>query len=119
MQHLYPVFTGLSLSEIDTVAIRAYIRQRQATDAAASTINKEIGLFSSAINYAPEEWGWQLVNPVDRIRLEEPVGRMRWLSRGEAQALIRAASDEPRASDLPDFIRLARDPARPHDRSEH
>jgi len=43
MQHLYPVFIGCLLSEIDTVAIRAYIHQRQVDGAAASTINKDIG----------------------------------------------------------------------------
>ena len=62
---------------------------------------------SSAVNYARKEWGWQLVNPVAGIRLKEPAGRVRWLSRGDAKALISAARDLPRAPHLLDFIRLA------------
>lgn len=107
MKYLFPVFTGCSLAEIDVVAIRTYIGHRRIKGAAASTINKEIGLLSSAINYARREWGWKLDNPVQGNRVKEPEGRVRWITRGEAQAMIAAARLEPRASHLPDFIALA------------
>ena len=107
MRHLRPVFGGRRLSEIDTVTIRSYIRQRRSDGAAASTINKEIGVFSSAISYAQKERGWRVLNPVKGIRLKEPAGRVRWLTNAESQALIEAASDDPRARHLPDFITLA------------
>jgi integrase len=89
------------------VDVRTYIAQRKAEGAAASTINKEVGLLSSAINYARREWGWNLLNPAERCKLREPEGRVRWLTRAEADALIRAAALDPRASHLPDLIRLA------------
>ena len=107
MKHLYPVFAGKSLSDIHSTTIRAYINQRKSEDAAASTINKEVGLMSSAITYARKEWGWSFTNPVLGNRVREPEGRVRWISREEAQALIASASHEPRAPHLPDFSRLA------------
>jgi integrase len=39
--------------------------------------------------------------------LREPEGRVRWISRAEAQALIAAAGREPKARHLPDVIELA------------
>ena len=107
MKHLYPVFAGKSLSNIHSTTIRAYINQRKSEDAAASTINKEVGLMSSAITYARKEWGRSFTNPVLGNRVQEPEGRVRWISREEAQALIASASHEPRAPHLPDFLRLA------------
>ena len=107
MKHLYPVFTGKSVADIDTITIRGYIKQRKAEGAAASTINKEVGLMSVAINYARKEWGWNLPNPVQGNRVPEPEGRVRWITREEAQALIVAAGCESRAPHLPDFLRLA------------
>ncbi len=59
MKHLYPVFTWKSVADIDTVTIRGYIKQRKAEGAAASTINKEVGLMSVAINYARKEWTFE------------------------------------------------------------
>ncbi len=81
MKHLYPVFTRKSVSDIDTVTIRSYINQRKAEGAAASTINKEVGLVSSAISYARREWGWNLSNPVQGNRMRESEGRVRWITR--------------------------------------
>ena len=76
MQHLYPVFTGNTLADIDPVQIRAYASQRTAEGAAASTINKEIGLLSSAMTFARKEWGWNLANPVQGNRVSTPEGRV-------------------------------------------
>ncbi|MGH8644168.1 MAG: tyrosine-type recombinase/integrase [Gammaproteobacteria bacterium] len=87
--------------------VRNYIAQRKAEGAAASTINKEIGLLSSAINYARREWGWDLHNPASCCKQREPQGRVRWISREEADRLIFCAKHIQRASHLPDFIRLA------------
>jgi len=41
------------------------------------------------------------------LGVQEPEGRVRWISREEAQTLIASASHEPRAPHLPDFLRLA------------
>ena len=81
--------------------------QRRADGAAASSINRETGLFSAACNYARREWGWNIDNPAQGCKLKEPEGRVRWLSRGQAQALIAAAGGLDKAPHLADLIRLA------------
>lgn len=106
-KHLYPVFTGRNLREISAANIRKYIDDRKAEGAKPATINKEVGLLSAAINYARMEWDWDVPNPAAGRRLREPEGRLRWLTRAEAEALIRAAEAQSRAPHLPDFIRLA------------
>ena len=107
LRHLFPVFSGRTLSAITPADVRGYIRERRSEGAAASTINKEVGLFSSACNYARREWDWFVPNPAAQCKQSEPEGRVRWLSRPEAASLLRAARQEPRARHLADFIRLA------------
>jgi len=107
LKHLYPEFTGRDLNAVTAVDVRNYIAKRKVEGAAASTINKEIGLLSSAINYARREWGWDLNNPASCCKQREPEGRVRWITREEADRLIFSAQQNSRASHLPDFIRLA------------
>lgn len=106
-KHLYQFFTGHQLETLKGSDIRAYIEARKSDGAAQGTINREIGLFSSAINYARNEWDWDIPNPVMGKRLREPEGRTRWLTQEEAALLIKAAQTDPRATHLPDLIRLA------------
>ena len=108
LQHLYPAFTGRLLCELNPVMVRQYIRQRQAEKASASSINKEIGLLSRAVNYANLEWGAALENPVCGLKQREPEGRVRWLTKPQATALLVAAGRlGPRAAHLPAVITLA------------
>ena len=108
MQHLYPVFTERRLSEIRALDVRRYIRERQRAGAAASTINKEIGLLSRAVRWANRELGMALQNPVEGLKQREPEGRVRWLTQRQAAALVAAAGLlGARAAHLPDVITLA------------
>lgn len=106
-KHLYQFFTGHQLEMLKGSDIRAYIVARKSEGAAQGTVNREIGLFSSAINYARNEWDWDIPNPVMGKRLREPEGRIRWLTKEEAGRLTKAAETDPRATHLPDLIRLA------------
>lgn len=106
-KHLYQFFTGHQLEALKGSDIRAYIEVRKSEGAAQGTVNREIGLFSSAINYARNEWDWEIPNPVMGKRLREPEGRIRWLTKEEALQLVAAAGTDPRATHLPDLIRLA------------
>lgn len=106
-KHLYQFFTGHQLEVLKGYDIRAYIVVRKSEGAAQGTVNRELGLFSSAINYARNEWDWDIPNPVMGKRLREPEGRIRWLTKEEAKQLIEAAGTDSRAAHLPDFIRLA------------
>jgi len=107
LKHLYPVFTGRELHTVLQVEVRAYISERKSKGAAAGTINREVGLFSSAVNYAKREWGWDIPNPAAGCKQKEPEGRVRWINRAEAGLLLQKAAIDPRALHLPDFILLA------------
>lgn len=106
-KHLYQFFTGCQLEALKGSDIRAYIEARKSEGAAQGTVNRETGLFSSAINYARNEWDWDIPNPAMGKRLREPEGRIRWLTKEQAAELIKAAETDPRATHLPDLIRLA------------
>ncbi len=107
LKRLYPFFSGRDLNSLSPTDIRAYIDRRRKDGVRSGTINKEVGLLSSAINYARREWDWNVPNPAARRKLKEPEGRVRWITKAEALSLIRAAESEPKAQHLPDFIRLA------------
>jgi len=106
-KQLYQVFTGRDLRALSDVDVRAYAERRRCAGAAASTVNKEVGLLSAAIGHANRQWGWQLPNPARGCRLREPEGRVRWLSRDEGRRLIEEAGCEPRAPHLADLLELA------------
>lgn len=83
--------------------IREYIDARREI-VKGSTINRELSLLSSAINYARREWEWDIPNPVSGRKPKNGDGRVRWISRAEAAALLREARAVPH---LADFVRLA------------
>lgn len=103
---LRPHFEGRSLGGLGAADVRAYMEHRRLAGTAPATINRELALLSSAINYARREWQWDIPNPVSGRKLREPEGRVRWISRAEAAALIRWARSEPRAPWLGDFVTL-------------
>ena len=106
-KQLYSFFSGRDLASLKPVDVRAYIDQRLKSNVVAGTINRELGLFSSAINYARKEWDWDIPNPAAGRRLKEPEGRVRWLSRAEAASLVQKAEGANQAEHLADFISLA------------
>lgn len=107
-QHLFPIFTERMMSDIRPADIRQYLTARRAAGAAASTVNKEIGLLSRAIHYINREWGYTLYNPVQGCKQREPEGRVRWLTHTQAATLVTAAGMLGiRAAHLPDLITLA------------
>lgn len=106
-KHFYRAFSERSLSGLTGVDIRRYINDRRLSGAKPGTINRELTFFSAAINFARQELDWDIPNPVIGRKLREPEGRVRWISKAEAAALIRAAENLPRAPHLADFIRIA------------
>ena len=106
LKPLAKVFMGRELATINGSDVRQYIAERKKVGIAPATINREIGLASAAINWARCELEWVLVNPFQGRRQAEPPGRERWLSREEADLLIKTATGWPKADHLVDFIRL-------------
>lgn len=101
---LYPVFTGREMAGITGAEVRAYIAQRREAGMSNATINRELGQFRAAINWAREELEWDIPNPALKRKLRELTGRTSWLTK--AEALLRAAQQIARAPHLVDFIRL-------------
>lgn len=107
IQRLKPVFEGKVVEELRRSDIAFYIEKRKADGISNATINRELDVLSAAINYARYKWEWEITNPVERMSLKEPEGRLRWINRAEADILIREAEQEPKSPHLGDFIRLA------------
>ncbi|GBE08154.1 MAG TPA: site-specific integrase [Gammaproteobacteria bacterium] len=105
-RHLRSVFKGCIMNELTASDIRTYISKRKENVSNAS-INRELALFSAAINFANREWEWDLPNVVKGRKLKEPPGRARWISVKESVALLDKARGLLRAPHLHDFILLA------------
>jgi integrase len=106
-KHLRCVFGGREMHALLSADVRSYIETRRRQGRSNATINRELALLSAAINYANREWDWALPNPARGRKLREPEGRVRWITRAEAQGLIEAAGQLKKAVYLADFIRLA------------
>ena len=106
LKHLLPVFTGVRLTAIRRTTVKAYVNQRIAAGAKPATVNNEIALMSGAYLWAQTELEWDILNPWRKLTLQARNARDRYLTRGEAEALIAAAETQHRAKHLSDFIRL-------------
>ena len=100
-------FSGRVIERLRRADVSAYIEKRKAEGVGPYTVNRELDLLSAAINYARKRWDWDIQNPVTGMSLREPEGRLRWISRAEADVLICEAKKEPKSQHLADFIRLA------------
>lgn len=105
-KRLFPFFQGRELGSLTASDVRRYIAQRQADGVAPATINKEIGLFRTALNWASKELEWDVPNPFKGRKLKEPEGRIRWITREEAEKLIDVAKTGQKSQHLVDFIRI-------------
>ena len=80
-----------------------FVHHRLKAGRKPSTINQELALLRSSINYVRYHWGVLMANPVVRQRLKSTALRLRYLTKSEASALLAAASNPQ----LAEFIRLA------------
>lgn len=112
-RRLHDHFSGFNVADITPQHVSDYKRKRKG-DAGTrrgekvgdATIAKELLLLSAAVRYANAEWGWGIPNPTTG-RIPQPKKRApRWLTEGEAQALIAEARSRKRAPHLLDFIEL-------------
>lgn len=104
-KRLYPTFNGRDLATVDGLVAADYIAARLSTGVSPATLNREIGLFSAALNWARRELKWDLPNPWQGRRLPE-TPRERWLEKQEALTLIRAIQTEERPQFREDYQRL-------------
>jgi integrase len=76
-------------------------KRRGQGNLSAATVNRTLAALSSTLSFAVKELEWLERNPSQRIKKpREPAGRVRFLSEGELQALMKAL----RASIHPDLL---------------
>ena len=107
VKQLKPFFTGVELGTLRRADVRAYIDKRKEDGVGPATINREIGLFSAAINYARKEWDWDIPNNVEGMLQKTPEGRVRSLTKAEARLMLEVAEKHTRSPLLVHFVRLA------------
>jgi integrase len=96
---LEPYWAGLTVSAINGATCRRYARQR---GVAPGTVRKELGTLHAALAYCEEEGA---LTSAPAVWLpEKPESKDRWMTRGEAARLLRAARAEPKARHLCRFI---------------
>lgn len=105
--HLYGYLTGRELNGLGAADIRGYCEHRKRKGIKPATINRELTLLSSAINFGRRELEWEIPNPVTGRKLKEPEGRTRWITEAEAQTLLDEAGRARQTPHLVDFIKLA------------
>ncbi|MEO5344103.1 MAG: site-specific integrase [Gammaproteobacteria bacterium SHHR-1] len=106
IKRLKETFAGVIMNRLQPALISQHIQARQVAGRSNATINRELEVLSAAITWANRE-GWRLPNPVSNRMLKEPEGRVRWITRAEAAALLKAAEAEPKAPHLAPLILLA------------
>ena len=99
---LLPILGALPIADISGAVCRRYQRER---NRAPGTVRKELGTLQAAVNYCYAE-GY-LTAPRKVTLPAKPPPRDRWLTRGEAARLIRAAYRNPKAKHLARFILIS------------
>lgn len=107
VRRLQPYFSGRVLNDLKRADVRGYIASRRAAGVKGSTINRELGLLSVALNRARLDWDWEIPNPAQGMREPESEGRQVYLTRAQFGALVQAASRQKRAPYLADLVVVA------------
>ncbi|MBK1699780.1 tyrosine-type recombinase/integrase [Thiococcus pfennigii] len=88
LRWLDPHLCGHQLEEIDRERIDALQRSRKNEGASSATCNRTLALLRAILRRAEREWGWLDRAPHVRM-LSEPRRRVRWITRDEADRLVR------------------------------
>lgn len=95
------------MGKLEGADVRAFIAFRQREGVGPATINRELAILAAMITHAVTHLEWPLPNPVKGRMLKEPPGRVRWITRKEADTLIEKAKTTREGERLADFIELA------------
>lgn len=90
LRQLHPFLAELPLNGINMDSLRPFIRHRKEVDGVSNaTVNRALEIVRRILHLARDEWRW--LDSFPRIRmLSEPKRRVRFLSRQEADALLKA-----------------------------
>jgi len=115
---LLEYFGDSDITQLKESHVEKYVTWRL-KGVSSGTVRREVGMLSAAFNHAKKKHHWRIDNPcVGADKPKEPKGRVRFITRSEAQRLIQAARcpldakgqplpDQYRSPVLPDFIELA------------
>ena len=107
IKRLQPYFAGRVLNDLKRSDVRGYVLSRRKDGVKGSTINRELGLFSAALNVARLDWDWDIPNPAQGMREAEPEGRKFYLTPEQYAELVKVASGQKRAPYLADLVVVA------------
>lgn len=102
---LLDYFADTKWRVLNDAKVQRYKQHRLKVDEVSKgTINKELVMLSAAANYVIQYEEIPLHNPVAGKKFKEIKKQYYWLSEDEAKNLIKAASSEPKAEHLQDYI---------------
>lgn len=107
LNRLAPYFQDKVVGSIKRTDVRAYIRARQAKGVTLSTVRRELRFASAAVNFAAVELELDIRNPFQSLNIPEAEPRCRWLTRDQADRLVKSAALHAKTPALPCFIVLA------------
>jgi len=82
------LLNGVKLSEINRTKLDAIITAKRVEGAKNGTINRHLAVINTVLRKAMREWEW--IDKVPTIKLlPEPKRRIRWLTREEAERLLK------------------------------
>ena len=87
----------MKLAQVSRPLIIEIRDEELAANKAPGTVNRYLATLRHAFRLAATDWGWLNANPLNKVNLTEPRGRVRHLTDEEVQALLVAAkeSDHP------------------------
>jgi integrase len=92
LRWLDPYLNGLMLDEINRDMLEKVMAKRIADKVANSTVNRTMEIVRAVLRKAAFDWEW--LDRVPRVRmLPEPKRRIRWITRDEAERLIKVLPD--------------------------
>lgn len=115
---LLSYFGNCDVTQLNESHVERYIAHRLET-LSSGTVCREVGVLSAAFNHAIKKHQWRIANPcIKAAKPKEPKGRVRYLTRLEAERLLQAATDPVDSSGRPftgqykspvlrDFLELA------------
>ena len=92
---------GTPIADITPAEINRYKRSRNVS---TGTLARELGVLRAAIRHCQRSLGWDVRTVTEGLVPAEPRGRVRWITREEADRLVESVG--PRVPYLRDFILL-------------
>ena len=88
LRWLHPHLDGLALERVDRTKVDELRQRKLAEGVSPTTVNRQLEVVRAILRKAANDWEWLDRAPLVRM-LAEPKRRIRWLTREQAETLIR------------------------------